>query len=218
MKFKRSSALLICASSILFQACEGHGSSTGASRLDGGQAPADATKVALKFVEYTDASGKPVITPEEASKLTREMNEVLYPQCGIYFVAEEHLAVDPAKQGLAFNTSSMSELNPIRSKFQDPSRLVVVNTGAWDHGGMGSANAWTTMPGEPLAGAVIEEKVAKFANIVAHELGHYLGLDHEADTGNLMNPVIYDTSTRLDSQQCETMKQVAKSHWGGSLR
>src|SRR6185312_15046001 len=120
-----------------------------------------------------------------------------YAQCGMAVKLEQYQQVDPASQGLPNGLTSMDQLDPIRTAFDDPKYLVVINTGAWDHNQMGAANAWTAMPGENPSGAVIEGPVASDAPIVAHELGHYLGLDHVSDQTDMMNPIIYPNSTTI---------------------
>lgn len=182
-------------------------------------APSDAKQLtlALKYVAFLDNSGQPVLNQNSINKLTQEING-LYAPCNIHFVAEEFKPVDPKNYGLEFNTQSMNELNPIRSQFSDNKRLVVINTGDWNHSSMGSANAWTTMPGENPAGAVIEANAASFAGIVAHELGHYLSLDHKTDDSNLMNPIIYPDSTAISLSQCDEMRNAAVSYWTSAIR
>ena len=67
-------------------------------------------------------------------------------------------------------------------------------------------------------GAVLEAEVADNSNIVAHELGHYLNLDHVSDQTNLMNPVIYGYSKGLSENQCEEMRQTATTIHAQALR
>ena len=187
------------------------------SLIEEAPAPEGFLTVAVKYVPFLKDGQKPVMSDAEYGDLTRGMNKVM-AQCKIRFRMEAVDPIDPAKDGLAYNTTSMEELDKIRAPFQDPARLVVINTGSWDHDNMGTANAWTAMPGSTPYGAVIEAPVASFANIVAHELGHYMGLDHVDDTSNLMNPIIYDDSSHLDPGQCSTMQETARGLWAQSLR
>jgi hypothetical protein len=74
------------------------------------------------------------------------------------------------------------------------------------------------MPGQQPAGAVLEAPVAGNDNITAHELGHYLGLDHAKNELELMNPIIYKKSIRLTPMQCQQMRQTALSSRTGAIR
>jgi hypothetical protein len=174
-------------------------------------------RLALKYVVYQDATGNPVISEKTARKVTEGINQ-LYKSCKIEFVPEKYEPVQPQKIGFDFNTQSMNELDPIRSHFAEANRLVVVNTGDWNHNSMGTANAWTAMPGSMPAGAIIEANAASFAGIVAHELGHYLSLDHLDENINVMNPVIYESSNRFEPWQCDEMRQSAFKHWRPMVR
>jgi hypothetical protein len=176
--------------------------------------------VALKFVSYTETGQKPVLAPDQVKSVVHTVNQI-YSQCNLHFRVEAYDEVQPETDGLSYNPSTMKELGPIRQKFDDPRRLVVITTGAWNHkGGLGAdgANAWTAMPGSTPSGAVIEQGVASTANLVAHELGHYLNLDHTHDTTNLMNPVIYSGSNELSHEQCEDIRKTALDMRSEALR
>ncbi|MGZ6358715.1 MAG: hypothetical protein ACXWP1_06135, partial [Bdellovibrionota bacterium] len=118
--------------------------------------------LALKFVEFNDPSGKPVLAQAQLPGLVAGMNQI-YKQCDVHFRVEEYQPVNPADYKLDYATPNMSELDAIRKPFDEPTRLVVVNTGAWDHGAMGPANAWTAMPGQDPSGAILEAPVASDA-------------------------------------------------------
>jgi hypothetical protein len=174
--------------------------------------------LAAKFVEYTDPStGVPVLSFEQAANLVNGINKI-YDQCGIKIKLDQYQTLDPSTQNLPYSLSSMPDLDPIRKRFDDPHEIVVVNTGPWNHSTIGSANAWTAMPGDQPAGAVIESTVAMDAPVVAHELGHYLGLDHMKQATNAMNPIIYGDSTKFESWQCESMKKTAELARAGAIR
>ena len=168
--------------------------------------------LAIKYVAYQPASNAPgVIRRDQAQQVVNDVNRV-YGRCGIHFTLEQYVSIAPDRVGLPFHPSLMSDLEDIRSQFDEGDRLVVITTGKWDHsGGLGAdgANAWTMMPGERLAGTVVESSVGTYSNIIAHELGHYLNLDHYTDRANLMNPVIYRNSTGLTAPQCEMIRQTA---------
>jgi hypothetical protein len=173
--------------------------------------------LAVKFVQYLNESGAPVLSKPAVEAVTLGMNR-LFGQCSIRFLVEQYVPAQPAPLGLDYNTSSMGDLERIRASFDAQDALVVINTGAWNHARMGVANAWTTMPGMVPAGAVIEGPVAGDAPLVAHEIGHYLNLDHVSNSSNMMNPQIFDSSTQLSAAQCETARASALQDRAAALR
>ena len=176
--------------------------------------------VGLKYVVYKDTSGQPVASQTDAINNMGTVNSE-WSQCQIGFQMEEFVAVDPTVSGLAFNTANSTDLDPIRQAYSDQTHFLVVTTGAWNRSGtLGStaANAWTNLPGDGIYGAILEQPVATFPLIVAHELGHYMNLDHVSDTSDLMNPIIYDTSTKLTPDQCAIARSALSGFWNSMLR
>src|SRR2546423_719044 len=78
----------------------------------------------------------------------------------------------------------------------------------------------TNMPGDGIYGAIMEASIVNYGNgvIYAHEFGHYLGLDHVGDTSDLMNAIVYTTSTKLTSGQCQAARDTASSYWSAMYR
>lgn len=176
--------------------------------------------LALKYVAYKNRSDEPVVDQKEAENNVQGINQ-LWNQCNIAFQIESYVAASPRDYGLSPDPSDTSELTDIRNDFMDRSTLLVVTTGTWDRSGsLGwtPANAWTSMPGENPVGAILEKPVGTFSNIIAHELGHYLNLDHVSDEGDLMNPVIYDNSTTLTAYQCSAARDAAQNYWRDMIR
>jgi hypothetical protein len=176
--------------------------------------------LAVKYVGYQNSSGVPTVSQEEAIANMKQINK-LWQQCSIGFQIENYSAIVPKDHGLRYNTANMSELNDIRKVMSDDTTLLVTTTGTWDRGGsLGDtgANAWAAMPGENLYGVVFEKAVATFGNIIAHELGHYVGLDHGQNSSNLMNPIIYDDSTKLTQSQCNQARETIGSYWQKMVR
>jgi hypothetical protein len=169
----------------------------------------------IKYVVYKDTANVPVIDQQAAAANIQTINR-LWGQCKIGFQIDQYQAIDPAEIQLKLALSNFGDLDQARRVFADDDMLLIINTGAWDRSGsLGStgANAWTSMPGGPPYGAVIEKPVAKFANIIAHELGHYLNLYHDNDATDLMNPIIYSNSTQLKPSQCATARSAAAFFW-----
>lgn len=176
--------------------------------------------LALKYVVYQEPTGDPLLTQAEVSNNLIGINQ-LWKQCNLSFQVDEFLTANPDTYGLQFHPSDNSELDGIRSSFGNESMLLVVTTGSWNrNGSLGStpANAWTSMPGDDLLGSILEGPVDTFSNIVAHELGHYLSLAHVEDAGDLMNPIIYDSSVILSEDQCSDARTASQSYWQKMLR
>ena len=174
----------------------------------------------LKYVVYKNSSGVPTASESDVITNVKSINRV-YRQCGIQFQVDQYLAVNPVDYRLLYNTANNGELDDIRKTFEDQSTLLVVTIGSWNrNGSLGDtgANAWTSMPGEAYMGVILEKSVATFSNIIGHEIGHYLNLDHENDETNVMNPIIYSQSTEFYSSQCNTMQDAAKKYWSKMMR
>lgn len=172
--------------------------------------------LAVHFVAYKASSGTPVATTVQAATIIHTMNQIWNP-CGIGFQIEKFEQVDPTQYGLAYGSQSQSQLTQVRSTFASPGdQLLAVTTGPWGT----SVNAWTSMPGSNVYGAVMEASIVNYGGgvIYAHEFGHYLGLDHVSNQANLMNPVIYTTSTQLTAGQCQAAKDTVDSYWRAMIR
>lgn len=214
----------LAASMIALTGCQGGGGSEPASAGMVGQVPAggvgpgcqggDKTCVALKYVVY-NVDGKAAVSPEQVTENLGKIN-ANWAQCGIAFQVDKYEAINAEERSLTTNTADHSELDSIRKQLEDDDTLLLVTTGKWNRSGsLGNtgANAWASMPGENLYGVVMESSVGTFGNIIAHELGHYLGLPHASNTSQLMNPVIYDTSTKLTEGECATAHETIAGYW-----
>lgn len=176
--------------------------------------------LALKYVAYDDGTGKPVASQADALTNLQTINKE-WAQCDIGFQIEEYDAITPKDYGFNFSPANTDELDPIRTQLSNDHTMLVVTTGTWDRSGsLGDtgANAWTNMPGDGVYGSILEQPVATFALIPAHELGHYMGLVHVADTSDLMNPIIGDTSTTLTPDQCSTARATIPQFWNAMKR
>jgi hypothetical protein len=174
------------------------------------------------YVSYQQSQlgSEPIVSEAEVVRNLREVSRIWEP-CGIRFQLDHYYAVEPAAYRLRFNAADYTELDESLRLFGSDSSLLVLATGKWDRtGGLGGspANAWTLAPGGRLHGSVLESSVAQDFRIMAHELGHYLNLGHVADPGDLMNPVIFEGSTRLDEEQCTTAREAVLNFWKKMLR
>ncbi len=176
--------------------------------------------LALKYVVFDDSNGSPAVAQSSVVAGVATINRI-WSQCQIQFQIDQLLLVDPEKYHLSFHSAENAELDEIRKTFMDQSSLLVVTTGKWDRSGsLGStgANAWTSMPGEGFYGAILEGPVGDYPNIIAHELGHYLNLDHVTNTDYLMNPVIYNQSKQLSRSECRLAVNAVDDYWKAMTR
>lgn len=174
--------------------------------------------LALRYVVYKDSTGAPIISEQDAASNVTSINGV-WKKCNIGFEIDDYTSDNPVDHGLAYQTSTFGELDTIRNTYGDDGMLLVTTTGTWT-GALGNnpANAWTAMPGGGPYGAVLERPVAKYPNIIAHEIGHYLNLLHVNDNNALMNPTIYTYSTQISPQQCATARAAAQGYWSKMVR
>ena len=166
--------------------------------------------IGLKYVTYTDAQKKPVTDLALAKTNVAEFNRI-WAKCGIAFQLERYDAIQPADFSLNYSVTGETDL--IRRTFEEDTRFVIVSSGPFN---FGSANAWTNSPGSPPYGVIVEANTANYASVIAHELGHYMNLDHVGDSTNLMNAVIY--STGLTNSQCTAARSSVRSFWPHMLR
>ncbi|MBC7690843.1 MAG: hypothetical protein H7222_03685 [Methylotenera sp.] len=223
--FKIISFALLLASTAALTACD----ETQAVRLNQGGTSAavfgsscqdnssDEICIGLKYVVYQDSEGNSV-TDEAAARENLEGINRVWKQCGIAFQIEKYEVVDPSHEGLSFGgMRSQSQTDRIRKQYEDDSRFLIVTTGAWH----AQKNAWTTPPGDAPYGAVMEGGISSgYSEIYAHELGHYLNLDHvtQGVSSNVMSTVIGHRSTELDHSQCREARATAKLFWAHMLR
>ena len=174
----------------------------------------------LKYIVYEDGSLNSETGSLKAISNVHEVNKIWEP-CQIRFSIRDYALIKPSEYGLKQKTSDYQQLQEIRKVFQPKSHernnLLLVVTDNWNRSGsLGNswANAWTNLPGESLLGSVLERHVGDDITIIAHELGHYLSLDHEADWKNLMNPLIFENSRTLDRSQCASARWAAGKYFG----
>jgi hypothetical protein len=174
----------------------------------------------VKYVSYVDGQGDDVESELDAIR-DIEVSNRIWRDCGIQFQLEDYQSVQPQSFELRYQTRNYEELNEIRGTFNEPGMLLVVATGRWDRSGtLGNswANAWTNLPGERYYGVVLERAVTSYPQILAHELGHYLSLDHKNDARSLMNPVVGRDSIDLSRQECKEARWAARSYWREMMR
>ena len=168
--------------------------------------------IGVKVVAYKDSNGN-AVTQAQSDTLMQGIN-ALWATCNIGFQVEEYDAVDPSQYGLSYGASSENELTQIRQTFSNNTTFLLAMTGAWNT----STIAWTEMPGAAPYGAVVDADYSKDAVTVGHELGHYMGLDHDPNVGNLMYYIAYSTDKTITSAQCDQARQTNQAYWQAMMR
>lgn len=191
---------------------------SGFARVGESCSSADPSQICLgvKYVSYVDSKGTPV-SPESEAVANIEATNRIWAQCGISFQIDEYLVVNPADYGLTYGgLAAEAQQNDIRNSFQNDTTLLVATTGAWNT----TANGWARSPGSAPYGVVMDGGVSGgYPEIYAHELGHYLNLDHVGgDSGNLMYYAISKTPTRLTTDQCDEARRIATGYWVKMVR
>jgi hypothetical protein len=174
----------------------------------------------LRYIVYQDSSGTPLVQAMQAIQNISEINGY-WSSCKIAFQLDDLQWVTPAQFGLNYSPANLSELSEIRNAFLTSDKILVVTTGPWNRSGtLGSsgANAWTSMPGYNPLGVVLESTVGTYSQIIAHELGHYLNLDHASSANNVMSALIYPDSVELSTTQCSEARNAALSYFTKALR
>ena len=177
--------------------------------------------VGVKMVAYEELTDNAITLSHEQASANISFTNQIWNPCGIQFQLEIYQPTSPGESQLNLNPADTGELPLIREQFEDSERFLVVVTGSWNRkGSLGNtgANAWASMPGNLPYGVIIEAPVASEGNIVAHELGHYLGLGHSDDAQNLMSPLIYENSVNLTQSDCTLAHSTLRIHWQSMLR
>lgn len=169
--------------------------------------------LALKYVVHKDSTGTPIVSQTQALANLTTINS-LWKQCGIGFQIDSYIEANPADYNLSVAPASMTELDSIRRAYVDDTTLLVATVGEWSF----SANAWTAMPGGSPYGAIMEKSVGTYAPIIAHEIGHYLNLDHAGSQEYLMYYMIYSTSTLISASDCAAANAAIDYFWPKMLR
>ncbi len=192
----------------------GSGGTTAAGVIGPSCVSSDANQICIgvKAVSYT-SNGQPTYTEDQAVATIQGIND-LWKQCNVAFQLEEYQAVNPADYGLTNGSDSQGEAGTVRSDFSDDKTFLLAATGSWNS----SYIAWTQMPGAGPYGSVFDVNYATDAITVAHEFGHYLGLDHVSDQGNIMYPQVYPNDTAFTSDQCSLARSTAASYWQAMMR
>ena len=156
-------------------------------------------------------------TQGDAQSLMTNMSEV-WSQCNVKFVLDDYQAPVAADVNLRYNPADQSDLDTMRTAYDDGKHAVFVATGKWNRSGgdLGNdgSNGWSTIPGMSPSGTVVEAPVNTNTLLISHEAGHLFGgLMHVTGSSQLMNHFVSPQTTSLSSSECkEARAAVQKSY------
>lgn len=120
-------------------------------------------------------------------------------------------AISTAQAGSKATINSNGEAEDLTGDWTVPNQAVdmfVVDLYTGSVAGLSPRPGPCDKDAKGMNGTVVEwlENQATTGVIMAHELGHYLGLPHTSSTNNLMNPTVGSGNTVLTTSQGNTMK------------
>jgi hypothetical protein len=173
--------------------------------------------IGLNYLAFETASGTPLVSQATAAQNVQAAN-VIWAQCKIAFQMESFQAVNGADYGIPLTGLSNADMATMRQDFASATDFVIMSyTGTVPTG----ADAWTEEAGPGGVGpygTIMDVSTATYTPILAHEIGHYLGLEDGSDTTNLMDLVVYASPDLLTSAQCATAVSVAQNYFQPMLR
>ncbi|MBI3554816.1 MAG: hypothetical protein HY074_00970 [Deltaproteobacteria bacterium] len=177
----------------------------------------DVITVAARYVSIKeDASDTNAPTEEEAKTLMANISAV-WAQCNINIVLDDYQAPIASERGLLYNPPNQSDLDAMRSAYDDGKHALYVASGKWDrqNGNLGNdgSNGWSTVPPMKPSGTVLEQPVAKNTLLVSHETGHLIGgLQHVTGSDQLMNHFVGPQNTKLSQSECKEARATLQKN------
>lgn len=168
----------------------------------------DYLKVAVKYVSYRDSNGT-VVADEPSVRDMLARTTSVWAQCNIGLELTQYDVVEPDSSGLSYNPGTYSEIDRARMKFQDDRHLLIMGTGSWGrNANLGSANCYSSFPGDDADGIICESRTAVSGMVISHEIGHWLYLTHTGPDSNLMDPLVGPSDDAITDAQCERARRT----------
>jgi hypothetical protein len=172
--------------------------------------------IGVKLVSYLKDTTS-VIDRAQSIALIDRVNKI-WNQCNVGFQLETYESVDPSSQNLDYDMDWYNDGDIVRKAFADTTRFLMVAAGSLA-GGYGTTGAtWDAGTGDGFFGSLIDGAYAQDAITVAHEFGHYQGLNHVQDETNLLYPYAEETNRALSADQCEVARSSNQKYWQKMLR
>lgn len=123
--------------------------------------------------------------------------------------------IDPAQYGWTYEIpDSLAFLYNFAAKFATRTALIVGISGPWKEIHLG----WSFIsPGDPL-GLILNPKEITKPYTLAHEMGHYMGLNHHPNSQNVMSSTDNGGIQTLEPAQCQAVRANIPSALGPAMR
>lgn len=181
----------------------------------------DYLNVAVHYVSYVDSGNAAVIAEPAVREMLAGVSDA-WKQCLIGLTLEKYETLNPASLGETYNPGQYSEIDSVRQRLTDGNSLLMIASGAWGrNGNLGTANCYSSFPGDAADGVICEGWAAANVNLLAHEVGHWFNLrhtnssvdDYVGDTipgntsFNLMESIIGVNQRYLTNGQCARARE-----------
>lgn len=182
----------------------------------------DMLTIAVRYVSYRDSNGG-VVADEQSVRDMLDYTSKIWAQCNIGLELVSYEVIEPSSIGEPYNPQSYSDIDRVRMKLQDDKHMLIIGSGTWgrSNGSLGSANCYSSFPGDEADGLICENKSASSPVIMAHEVGHWFYLKHtnnpstdgvddtaSSNVGlNLMGNVIARSDDEMTQGQCERARR-----------
>ncbi len=176
-------------------------------------AQAETLTIAVKVVSLSTRFGNAILKERRAVRTLRKASKLWAP-CDISFHLEDY---SQSEFGTSESNKMRSEddIRRVLNFAQSSDQAVIVAAGDFENELMSVAGL--TM--KDSGGIVLSKMYASDKIIMAHELGHLLGLQNEIyDGGNLMYVAPNGSSNDLTAAQCATARRAAQNRLARTLR
>jgi hypothetical protein len=173
--------------------------------------------IGLNYYVFDDANGNPIV-PQSTAVANVQAANVIWAQCKIAFQMESFQDVNAANYGLSTSSASEADMTTMFTDFASSTDFVIISYSGTVPSG---ADAWTEEGGSGSSGpygTIMDLSTDNYSPILAHELGHWLGLEDSSNVSDLMDLVVYASPDTLSSSECATAVSVAQTYWAPMLR
>lgn len=171
--------------------------------------------IGLNYYVFDDSSGNPIVPQSTAVSMVEQANTI-WAQCNIQFQMESFQDVNASTYGVSSASASEADMTTLFTAFSSTTDFDILSFSGTVPSG---ADAWTEEAGSGTPyGTIMDLSCDDYSPILAHELGHWLGLEDNSDTSNLMDLVVYSSPDTLTSDQCTTAIQTIQQYWTAMVR